>query len=1010
MADNDNGQSADGNCLRERPLAKPLHLHNSDDARQKVLELNEQEDSECKHGKEKRTYGRTPDGTDTVQGRGYPVDSIVGLETPTPPCKAHLNIAYTHIHHPNAVFIVPQTHDMVSQLLSPTQPKNLSDLAVLAVLTGLAFTFYALPSRARIPIFAAIFLLWRAAYNAGIGWLLHMQSNHNRLVLWAKNSNIFENPATGKNPHPTLYRLLEREMETKIPKDYNFAEAPLEYNTWLLFRRVVDLILMCDFVSYCLFAVACFNQPDESWLLWVLRWSTGVILFLFNLWVKLDAHRVVKDYAWYWGDFFYLIDQQLTFDGVFEMAPHPMYSVGYAGYYGISMMAASYKVLFISIIAHAAQFAFLTFVESPHIEKTYNPPAPRKRLNSHSTRLEDRPSSSQSDVTFPDGLARINHMDQPSEVHNIIGIQNMDYHRSIDITVLLFQFYMFCFATMTPNIWPVRAFFLINAFFWRLWYSLGIGYILDRQSKKKNWTRHFIKYGDSKEEAWRQWKYLYHLSMTMCHASFVCAAWKMYSLPPDWSYGLTLLRHVVGVALVALQLWTVLSIYDSLGEFGWFFGDFFYESSPKNLTYSGIYRFLNNPERFLGLAGVWGIALITWSIPIFYLAATAHILSLVFLQFVERPHMQKLYGQNLRKTSGLSKTLKQSLPSPIRSWHTAADGYLNSTAEFIEDLLESARPKLAAGVGTFVKDTTALFKSYPTRISITRLAPDLAGFDPKDYRIEVEGTRSSITAYQRNGGREGEMARTPAKRTSDYKTLILEYGAPIKVRWRAPKHHSKKDWIGLYQVADNASREVTRISSNGRWIATNRGVYDSVRAEDGILISDKLLPADERTDGDSDCYTGEMEFRSDKLWWTTGVFEFRYHHDGKHNVMALSQAFEIRVPRFYEEDVELDANGTIQRPVEQALFPLVQNCFDRDPDIAPHTIDEPYGNLVEKDGKFAKRVVYAVHQMFGIEFAPEVVQADGNVKNLAWRICNAKKVLAPYSMSPSHGRNSPTLG
>ena len=30
---------------------------------------------------------------------------------------------------------------------------------------------------------------------------------------------------------------------------------------------------------------------------------------------------------------------------------------------------------------------------------------------------------------------------------------------------------------------------------------------------------------------------------------------------------------------------------------------------------------------------------------------------------------------------------------------------------------------------------------------------------------------------------------------------------------------------------------------------------------------------------------------------------------------------------------------------------------------------------------------------FGIEFAPEVVQADGNVRNLAWRICNAKKVL-----------------
>ncbi|KAF2129681.1 phosphatidylethanolamine N-methyltransferas-like protein [Dothidotthia symphoricarpi CBS 119687] len=975
MADVDSSTEADGSRLRERSSARQDPSHNSDNAKQKVLELNNQEDTSQNEGKEKRTYGRTPDGT---------------------------------------VFVVPHTHDMVSQLLSPSQPKNLSDAAVLAVLAGLIFTLYVLPKSARVPVFACIFLFWRAAYNAGIGWMLDAQSKHNSLVLWARHSRIFEKPEMGKNPHPTLYNLLKREMETKIPKDYKFEDAPVEYNTWLVFRRAVDLILMCDFVSYCLFAIACFNRPQESWLVMVLRWTTGIILFLFNLWVKLDAHRVVKDYAWYWGDFFYLIDQNLTFDGVFEMAPHPMYSVGYAGYYGIALMMASYKVLFISIIAHAAQFAFLILVENPHIDSIYNVPPPRRtRHNSGNLDEQERPRQdhSQSEVDFASRGSSFDAVRQPAPMHHIVGAKNTDFHRLIDISTVLLSFYMLCLATLTPNTHLVRTLIFINAFVWRLWYALGLGYILDRQSKTKNWTRHFIKYGESKEEAWRQWKYLYHLSTIMCHASFAAAAWKMYTLPADWFYGLTLLRHVLGVSMIALQLWTAISSYESLGEFGWFCGDFFYDPPSRSLSYSGIYRFLNNPERVLGLAGIYGVALITWSIPIFFLVATAHILSLAFLQFIEIPHTKALYGRNLRQVSGVSKTVRQALPSPVLKWQSAADGYFNSTVEFIDDLLDHARPKFAAGVDTFVKDTTALFKSYPARISITRLSPDLAGLDSSQFKLEVEGTLSPPTAErQKNGGREGEMARAPATRTNEFRTLILEYGAPIKVRWQAPLNHSKKDWIGLYMVTDNQSREVTGISSNGRWVATNPGVYDSTRAEDGILVSDKLLPASPGMDEEADCYTGEIEFHGDKLWWTTGVFEFRYHHGGKHNVMALSQAFEIRIPRFDEDDVEVDSNGTIHRAVEQALLPIIQNCFDRDPEIAPSTAEESFGSLVERDGKFARRVVFAVHQMFGIEFAPEVVQADGTVRNLAWRICNAKKVLAPYSMSQSHGRNTPVMG
>lgn len=865
---------------------------------------------------------------------------------------------------------------MVSQLFDPREPKNTSDAIVFGVLVLHALLAYLLPANLKKPVVAAVFIFWRACYNVGIGVLLQQQSNQKLMDTWASRWKLFVNPSTGEQPRPWLYNFLKKELEAKIPEDYKFEEAPHEYNTWLVFRRLVDLILMCDFVSYCLFAIVCAHVPDgETPLLFLCRWSVGIGLFLFNLWVKLDAHRVVKDYAWYWGDFFYLIDQELTFDGVFECAPHPMYSIGYAGYYGISAMAASYEVLFISIAAHLAQLAFLVVVENPHIEKTYNPPAPRPRSDSdHET------SSQPADDESREALA---------PVHHLLGLNNIDLFRSTDYSVIIASVYVTVLALVTPST-PVWQFlFFTHALLWRLWYCAGIGILLTLQSKEKMITRHFVKYGESAGEAWRQWKGLYHFSMTLSVASFCAVCWKMYSLPEDWAHGWVMLRHVMGVGLIALQIWTFVSVYDSLGEFGWFYGDFFFDHKAK-LTYKSIYRFLNNPERIIGLAGLWGAALICWSRSIALFALVSQILTLGFIEYVERPHMQKIYGsKNLREEAGLTKFIKNSLPPPVKGWSSSVDKTLYETRQFVNDVIENAGPTLASGVSSIVRDTTALFNKYPARLTITRLSPDLAGFNPEDYSLDVEGTSATSPMSERATGKESLDGRVP----KDVKTWVFEYGAPIRVKWQAPANHSKRDWVGLYMVTDNRSRDVTEVSSLARWAPTSPDVYGS---------GESVIASDEPVASSPNLVHGEMVFEGDKLWWTQGVFEFRYHHDGTHHVMSISEPFEVRITNFDDGEDGIEAHSqaqdTYEQAIAEALLPIVRNCLDRDPDIAPNTVDERFGSHVERDSKYAKRVVYAIRNMFGIEFAPAVVPADGNVRRLAWRVCNAKQVLVSLTL------------
>ena len=183
---------------------------------------------------------------------------------------------------------------------------------------------------------------------------------------------------------------------------------------------------------------------------------------------------------------------------------------------------------------------------------------------------------------------------------------------------------------------------------------------------------------------------------------FVACAIKYFHFSPsDLLDGWRMACLVLGVAMVMLSVWSFKSTYDAVGDFGWY--DFAHTrlTTPfssatsalwncvapgqvlrllraaykSSICYTGIYRFLNNPDCVTGYAGQYGLALICQSWVIFILAAFSHVCHIVFLNLVEIPHMHKLYSETELRGEGplpralakVTQTVSKSIvPSPVR--------------------------------------------------------------------------------------------------------------------------------------------------------------------------------------------------------------------------------------------------------------------------------------------------------------------------------------------------------
>lgn len=136
---------------------------------------------------------------------------------------------------------------------------------------------------------------------------------------------------------------------------------------------------------------------------------------------------------------------------------------------------------------------------SKDIEKTYNPPTKPKRQPIVTESLDEDATILIKSI-LNNGNFYTNYFRR-----DLIIFKNFDLFQSSDLAAGLVMVY----ATITPFLVQGKlgiVYAIFQVFFWRIFHSFGLGWLLYAQSKNKFFTRHFVKWGGGVNEAFQNWK------------------------------------------------------------------------------------------------------------------------------------------------------------------------------------------------------------------------------------------------------------------------------------------------------------------------------------------------------------------------------------------------------------------------------------------------------------------------------------------------------------------------